>query len=170
MSFPLPYLSIYPTPVPQISPVDAGPLRPISRLLNLHQGSAKFFTRREGFPDFSNRLRGFPNNLQPMPGISDRHRGWSGSVWNIGSWPPPTRSSEALAIWTVEILVACSYGCTAHAHFSVKINFTLYLTLFVLVPRLTLRINSGYNYLNMTVFSQYGSNYSRKTNSLNKSK
>ena len=164
-SSPSPQVSVSFSPAPQLSPTNACPLQPTLVLFNIHQVSSKFFTRRKGLPYFSNRRRICPNNLQPMPQLPEI------SSTNAGYFEPATRLLRGRPKYWIPAFSNDIFGSNGHfndqnigclfyyrttcAPFSIKINVTGVLTLFVLVLRLSLRIIPGKNYLNTTVFSHF---------------
>ena len=122
-----------------------------------------FFNRCQGFPGFSNRLCGRPNNLELTPhlpeifqlaqGLSNRCRVSSGAVKNIGSWPSLMRLSEKNVNLTDQNIACLLYDSTSRAPFSVKINVIEVLNIFVLMTWTNLRTYPSLNYLNTIAFS-----------------
>ena len=133
-------------------------------LLNIFQGSSEFVTRRQGFPNFSNKCRGCLSDLKLTPRIpeifSTNARDFEPVLWILWgrlkywllSYPDTlVRSTGHLTNQNISCLF---YDCTDHAPFSIKINVPGAFTLSVLVYWLNLRINPRKNYLNMTAFSK----------------
>ena len=136
-----------------------------SGILNLHNGSANFFTRHQGFPNFTNRCCGHPNNLQLTPRLPETFSTNSGDfkpasriLWGCTKYWLPEFSGAHVGSnghLNDQNIGCLFYDCTACANFSVKTNTTRVLILFVLVPQLILRINTRKNHLNKTALSQY---------------